>query len=67
MVLVDVTEVGIAVALRVVCMPSVIGDLLGLVVRCGQVIKWAAGWAMDGWRYEAEIYGQGRKDTDERE
>ena len=47
-VLVDVTEVEIAVALPVVCMPSVIGDLLGLVVCRGQVIKWAAGVG-DGW------------------
>ena len=45
---VGVTEVGIGVALRIACMPSVLGDLLGLVVRWGQVIKSAAGVG-DGW------------------
>ena len=39
MVAVTVTEGGIAVAPRVVRVPDVLGDLLGLIVRGGQVIK----------------------------
>ena len=58
MVLVKSTEVGIAVVLRVVRMNDVHGGLLGPTVRRGQVVKWGAGEGDDGWRYEADIYGQ---------
>ena len=36
----------IVIALRVVRVPDVFGEILGPVVRRGQVIKWAAGGAM---------------------
>ena len=45
-VLVSVSELGFVTALRVanvVRMLDVFGDLLGPVVLCGQIIKWAVG------------------------
>ena len=47
-------ELGIEVALRVagvlrtLDVLDVLGDLLGPVVRCGQIIKWAVGEVWEG-------------------
>ena len=55
-VLVDIPGVGIGIALRVVgvlCVLDVLdvlSDLLGPVVRRGQIMKWAAGEVWEGVR-----------------
>ena len=58
--------VTVAAAFAVVHVPDVLGDSLGAVVRRGQAINRAVREGDDGWRYEADIHGQRRKDTDKR-